>query len=188
MSLRRRGRAHRILGAWPEHDLVGDVGPFEHIPPRRLLERLSLETVLPFERGDLLLAGRIFGSPTTTDRVALALSLSGAGFLLADSVGAAFRESCLHAGLPVLAMPGLQASIREGDDVIVDAESGTIENVTTHRVMVAPALTPTELRRALQAPSLQWYGVARPPVDPDVLEATQSRALIPVQKAPTGEP
>lgn len=192
MTTRRRGRIH-VLPDWVhELDVVDDAGPLGAAPDlarhiHELPHSLHLNPDIPFERGDFLLAGRGFLAGLRTDWPALVLTLSGVGGVLCESIATAFRESALHAGLPLLVLPGLRAALHNGDDVIVDVATGTIENVSTHHVLIAPPLAPGELQTLRQAPARALYGLLEDPTDPDVIEERRPRPP-PEPTAPTPKP
>ncbi len=181
MITRRRGRAHIIQGPHAEFDLLGDLALPPHDAARlaaNALHRLGLDAGR-FEKGDYVVGERGFGAATTMDWFALGLSLAGVGGLLAPSIDTRFREACILAGVPILTLSDVHEAISDQDDLIIDFRTGTVENVTRHRISVAAALAPLELARVREAPSLQWYGLAPPTVDPDVLETGRPNAPVP---------
>lgn len=177
MKGRLRGHAH-LCGDWVgERKLVGDhAADWRPRELTRLLanvpSRLGLATVPPLEPGDVLVAGRGFGVETRTDWPALLLSLAGFGAVIAESVLPSFRDACIHAGLPVLVLPGARLTTGDGHDLILNLENGTVENVTTHRVLLASPMSPTELRLCRDAPARRLLGAWEAPRDPDVIEET----------------
>lgn len=189
MKTRVRGRAHQCGDAVGELDLVGvhapDWRPNDlHVLLDRLPHRLGLSPTAPLERGDLLVAGHAFGAETRTDWPAVLLALRGVAAVLCESVLPAMREACLHAGLPVLVHPGMRQMVRDGDDVIVNLEAGTIENVTARRIYVGTGFTPTELRILQEAPTRSLLGVRDVPLDPDVIEEAAPRPPAPQPAEP----
>ena len=176
MRTRLRGRAHHAADWVGEADLVGaHAADWRPNDLARLLEavpqRLGLPSVPAFERGDLLLSGRGFGDDAVTDWPALLLSLHGFGALLSESIRPAFRDACLHAGLPVLVLPGIRELVRPGDDLIVSLDACTIENVSTHRMLLASGLSETELRWCREAPSRALLGIQETTDETDAAES-----------------
>jgi 3-isopropylmalate dehydratase small subunit len=161
LTLRRRGPARLVPGTWTERDFLAGSAP--------LCQRLRPEGTHPVERGDILVCGPGLGAGTSTDTAALALAQAGVGGVVAPTMDRAFRDACLHAGVPVLVLEGLPG-IGDGDDLTVDFEAGTVEDVTRRRMLVATPLTSTEIRLIRVAPSLAWYGITPGPPDPDVVE------------------
>ena len=182
MRWKMRGRVH-AAGDWVhEREILGDAVP---AVPRvsdldsaaaGLLQRLGPPGPAPFERGDIMVAGRGFGLGTTRDHTALLLRLFGFGAILCGSVDMAFRASALRLGLPVLVLPGIRATVEPGDELIVSIDNGTIENLRSRRVLLAPTPTPHEMRVLAQAPGLALMGVPDPrDEDPDVMEVGPAR-------------
>lgn len=188
MSVRLRGRAH-LTGDWVgESDLLGRRGVDwrPHDLSRLLADlprRLGLSATTPFERGDVLVAGRGLGVETSTDWPALLLALHGFGAVVCESVDPAFRGALLHMGVPVFVLPSVRSLLLEGDDVILNAETGMLENVTSHRVLMASPLSAGELRVCRAAPARLLMGAWEARVDPDVLEQSAARPVVPVRKS-----
>jgi 3-isopropylmalate/(R)-2-methylmalate dehydratase small subunit len=80
--------------------------------------------------GDLLIAGRNFGTGSSRPAVTL-LSRLGVAGIIAESVAEIFFRNCISYAMPVLECPGVLAATTEGDTVTLDLVSGTYTNVTT---------------------------------------------------------
>jgi 3-isopropylmalate/(R)-2-methylmalate dehydratase small subunit len=80
--------------------------------------------------GDLLIAGRNFGTGSSRPAVTLLTRLGVAG-IIAESVAEIFFRNCISYAMPVLECPGVLAATTEGDTVKLDIVSGTFTNVTT---------------------------------------------------------
>lgn len=172
MKVRLRGRAHVVGDCVGELTLIGPhAADWRPRDISRLLaevpQRLGMRSAA-WEAGDILVAGRAFGAETRTDWPAFLLALHGFGAVLCESVLPWMQESCHHAGLPVLVLPGLRAQIRDGDDLILNLEAGTIEDVTHHRMLMTTPLSPTDLRLCRDAPTRRLLGVWEARTDPDV--------------------
>lgn len=172
-----RGRVF-AAGDWVhESEILGDgLGPapsLADVMGRRtdLLKRLGVRETTKFEHGDLLVAGRGFGNGTRRDHAALLLKASGFAAILAQSIDPRFRASALRMGLPVLTLAGLKGGVAQGDELIVDVENGTIENLRTRRVLIANPPSPRELRLIAEAPGMDQLGISESmEPDPDVME------------------
>lgn len=77
------------------------------------------------EQGDILVAGRDFGSGSSRP-AARALVAAGIGCLLAESVNGLFLRGCIAFGLPAFGCPGIHSAVTEGDVVTVDTGAGTV--------------------------------------------------------------
>ncbi len=172
-----RGRSF-VVGDWlSEREILGEgLGPaakLAEVMERRtdLMRRLGVREGAKFERGDLLVAGRGFGLGTRRDHAALLLKAFGVGAVLAHTADPRFRASAIRLGLPVLTLAGLKGGVQEGDELIVDCENGTIENLRTRRVLIANPPSPRELRLISEAPGMEQMGISESmEPDPDVME------------------
>ncbi|HVV18622.1 MAG TPA: hypothetical protein VHF06_04255 [Pseudonocardiaceae bacterium] len=99
--------------------------------------------------GDLLVAGRNFGTGSSRPAVTLLTRLGIAG-IVAESVGEIFFRNCVSYAMPVLECAGCLAMTTEGDTVTLDIESGTYTNVTTG-VTKSGARMPTMLLETIAA-------------------------------------
>jgi 3-isopropylmalate/(R)-2-methylmalate dehydratase small subunit len=80
--------------------------------------------------GDLLIAGRNFGTGSSRPAVTLLRRLGIAG-LVCESVAEIFFRNCVSYAMPVLECPGCLAMTTEGDTVALDLEAGSYANLTT---------------------------------------------------------
>jgi 3-isopropylmalate/(R)-2-methylmalate dehydratase small subunit len=80
--------------------------------------------------GDLLVAGRNFGTGSSRPAVTLLTRLGIRG-IIAETVGEIFFRNCISYAMPVLECAGCLDMTTEGDTVSLDIEQGTYTNVTT---------------------------------------------------------
>ncbi|HEX3789880.1 MAG TPA: hypothetical protein VHW44_18580 [Pseudonocardiaceae bacterium] len=83
------------------------------------------------QQGDLLIAGRNFGTGSSRPAVTLLTRLGITG-IIAESVGEIFFRNCISYAMPVLECAGCLGMTTEGDTVSLDIETGTYTNVTTN--------------------------------------------------------
>jgi 3-isopropylmalate/(R)-2-methylmalate dehydratase small subunit len=94
------------------------------------LEALDPAFAAAVEPGDVLVAGRNFGTGSSREQAVEALRHLGITALVAESFAGLFYRNALNLGLPAVAC--LQAKrIRRGDRLQVNVFDGTIENLTT---------------------------------------------------------
>ncbi len=101
------------------------------------------------EPGDILVAGRNFGTGSSRPAPTLLLRI-GIAALVAESVAEIFQRNCVSYALPVLDCPGCLEMTTEGDSVTVDMDSGTYTNNATGTVKNGPVL-PAMLRNTIAA-------------------------------------
>jgi 3-isopropylmalate/(R)-2-methylmalate dehydratase small subunit len=91
--------------------------------------------------GDLLVAGKNTGysaacldgmpeDPHLYGFAAVALKALGVAAVLCESAATNFQRSSLEQGLPVVECRTIRTSVREGDELFVDLERGTIDNLS----------------------------------------------------------
>lgn len=123
------------------------------LPPKQQ-DSLVLASIRPgwadlVEPGDILIAGRNFGTGSSRPAPTLLRRVGIAG-LVCESVAEIFQRNCVSYALPVLECPGCLAMTTEGDTVSLDLETGTFTNVTTGVSRPGPIL-PAMLRQTIAA-------------------------------------
>jgi 3-isopropylmalate/(R)-2-methylmalate dehydratase small subunit len=91
-------------------------------------------------RGDMIVAGQNFGLGSSREHAPILLKLNGIGAILAKSVARIFFRNAINSGLPVLIVD--TDRIREGDEIELDLDLGSVRNLTHGEVMSAPSLPP----------------------------------------------
>lgn len=81
--------------------------------------------------GDVLVAGRHFGQSSGRAIAVKALAATGVGCVVADSFARTFYRNAFEVGLPIVELEGVSAAVCEGDELVVDAEAGTVRDERT---------------------------------------------------------
>jgi 3-isopropylmalate/(R)-2-methylmalate dehydratase small subunit len=111
--------------------------------PIEVIAAHCLEAVDPsfaarIKPGDVVVAGKGFGSGSSREQAAEALKHLGAACVVAKSFGGIFYRNALNLGLPAIVCADTDR-IRAGDLIEVDARAGVIMNETTgERLMAQP--------------------------------------------------
>jgi len=122
----------------------GDSISTDHIVPGRLVHLRSnlpelakhvLEDADPtfaqrVKQGDFVVGGNNFGLGSSREHAPLVIKMSGVSAILAKSVARIFFRNAINVGLPVLICD--TDSIRDGDELEVDLEKGTINDLTNN--------------------------------------------------------
>ena len=104
-----------------------------------VLETLNPEFPKKVRPGDILVAGRNFGCSSGRALATKALKATGIGAVVAEQFSRTFFRNCLEIGLPLVEATGVHALVNDGDEVRVDIEAATLENLTTgKRLQGAP--------------------------------------------------
>jgi 3-isopropylmalate/(R)-2-methylmalate dehydratase small subunit len=80
-------------------------------------------------RGDVVLAGRNFGSGSSRQQAVDCFRALGIGAIVAESFGAIYKRNAINSGLPIVTLPGLTEMAGEfetGDELEVDLETGQV--------------------------------------------------------------
>ena len=89
--------------------------------------------------GDILVAGKNFGSGSSRETAPLVIKGSGVEVVVAEFFARIFYRNAINIGLKVLTCPQA-GEIRHGDDLRIHLESGVIEDRTTGRSYSCTAL------------------------------------------------
>ncbi len=81
-------------------------------------------------KGDILVAGRNFGSGSSREHAPIAIKAVGISCVIAESFARIFYRNALNMGLPIFEAPEAVSHIQAGDLLAVDAETGVIEDRT----------------------------------------------------------
>lgn len=79
-------------------------------------------------KGDVFIAGYNFGCGSSREHAPISIKAAGISCVIAASFARIFYRNAINIGLPVLESPAAVNSIKEGDEISVDIESGTITN------------------------------------------------------------
>ncbi|WP_448583606.1 3-isopropylmalate dehydratase small subunit [Thermocrinis sp.] len=106
--------------------------------------------------GDIIVAGRNFGSGSSREHAPIAIKYSGVPVVVAKSFARIFFRNAINIGLPIAEAPEAVDEINHGDEIEVDLDSGTIKNITTGKEYKATKF-PEELQAILKAGGLMEY-------------------------------
>jgi 3-isopropylmalate/(R)-2-methylmalate dehydratase small subunit len=93
-------------------------------------------------KGVIVVGGKNFGCGSSREQAPLALKYAGAKCVLADSFARIFFRNAINIGLPVIEHKGISAVVNNGDEITVDFESGTIQNLSQEKSFQATKLPP----------------------------------------------
>jgi 3-isopropylmalate/(R)-2-methylmalate dehydratase small subunit len=98
--------------------------PEEILP--HLLEDLDPSFADGVRPGDVLLAGRNFGCGSSREQPAVGLRAAGVTAVVAESFARIFYRAAINQGLLLVESPEAVRAWEEGDEVAVDAATGTV--------------------------------------------------------------
>jgi 3-isopropylmalate/(R)-2-methylmalate dehydratase small subunit len=95
------------------------------------MEDLDEKFTSRVKKGDVMVAGRNFGCGSSREHAPIAIKVSGISCVVAETFARIFYRNAINIGLPILECPEAAKDIKDGDDVEVDFDSGSIKNLTT---------------------------------------------------------
>ena len=81
-------------------------------------------------QGDIIVAGKNFGSGSSRETAPLAIKGCGVSLVIAEFFARIFYRNCINIGLPVLILPDT-SDISDGDRLEVSLSEGIVHNLTT---------------------------------------------------------
>ncbi len=112
-------------------------------------------------RGDVVIAGKNFGSGSSREHAPIALKAAGVSCVVARSFARIFYRNSFNMGLPILECPEAVDGIDGGHAVEIDFESGTIRDATSGTTFQARPI-PEFMRELVRAGGLLKYVAGRP--------------------------
>lgn len=98
------------------------------------MEDLDKTFVTRVKKGDIIAAGKNFGSGSSREHAPIAIKASGISCVIAETFARIFYRNAINIGLPIMECPEAARGISDGDEVEIDFDTGTIKNLTTGNV------------------------------------------------------
>jgi len=150
------GRAH-VYGDNVDTDVIIPARYLTTTDPdelaRHCMEDLDAGFVERVRPGDVIVAGRNFGSGSSREHAPIAIKAAGVACVVADSFARIFFRNAINVGLPIVECPGARAGLENGDVIRIDLDSGVVSDVTRGRSHAATPL-PSFMRDILDAGGL----------------------------------
>ncbi len=108
------------------------------------------------KKGDIIVAGKNFGCGSSREHAPICIKEAGIQCVVAPSFARIFFRNAFNTGLPIVECREASEKIQEGDQVCIDFESGTIENLTRNETYQAQPI-PEFMRTLLNAGGLMKY-------------------------------
>jgi 3-isopropylmalate/(R)-2-methylmalate dehydratase small subunit len=143
--VRFTGTAHRY-GRDVDTDVIIPARYLNTSDPAELakhcMEDLDAGFVAKVRPGDIIVADENFGCGSSREHAPLAIKAAGVSVVIASSFARIFYRNAINTGLPIMESPEAARAIRDGDVVEVDADTGTITDLTTAQVFTAAPFPP----------------------------------------------
>ncbi|KJR43542.1 3-isopropylmalate dehydratase, small subunit [Candidatus Magnetoovum chiemensis] len=106
--------------------------------------------------GDIIVAEDNFGCGSSREHAPIAIKAAGISAVIAKSFARIFYRNAFNIGLPIFESPFAAESIKEGDEIEIDALNGTIKNLSTGNICKADQIPPF-MQELIQAGGLvEW--------------------------------
>ena len=109
---------------------------------KHALEGLDPDFPDKAKKGVIIVGGKNFGCGSSREQAPLALKYSGVKCIIAESFARIFFRNAINIGLPVSECKGISAAVDNGDELTVDFEAGTIQNVSKGKSFQVAKLPP----------------------------------------------
>ncbi len=96
--------------------------------PQYALEDLDPRFAAEVQPGDIIVAGRNWGSGSSREQAVTCLKESGVGAIVAESFARIYYRNCLNAALPALTSAEAVESLEDGQQVEIDLKAGEIRS------------------------------------------------------------
>ncbi len=99
---------------------------------KHVMEDADPEFVNKMSAGDIIVADENFGCGSSREHAPIALKAAGVGAVIAPTFARIFYRNAFNMGLPIFELKE-SCEIKEGDEVSIDMDAGTITNKTTNK-------------------------------------------------------
>jgi len=127
---------------------------------RHAMEDIDAEFAKTVKTGDVIVAGRNFGSGSSREHAPLALKTIGVAAVIAPSFARIFYRNAFNIGFPILECGEAAEAIEAGDEISIDLITGIITNETKEETYKAEPL-PEFMRGLIESGGLVEYVRAR---------------------------
>jgi len=100
--------------------------------------------------GDVIVAGKNWGCGSSREQGVTAIKWSGINVIIAESFGGLYFRNCINQGVRPMAIPGLAALVKTGDEIEIDGDTVIVGD----QRFTAPKLSPS-VQAILDAGGLQ---------------------------------
>lgn len=98
---------------------------------KHCMEDIDKSFISKVNKGDIIVAGKNFGCGSSREHAPLAIKCAGVSCVIAKTYARIFYRNAINIGLPIIESDEAADSIKAGDEVEVDFDSGTIRDITT---------------------------------------------------------
>ena len=100
---------------------------------KHCMEDLDKDFVNRVRPGDIIVAGKNFGSGSSREHAPAVIKASGISCVIAETFARIFFRNAINIGLPIMESQEASKDIEDGDVVLIDVYSGEIINETKNK-------------------------------------------------------
>jgi 3-isopropylmalate/(R)-2-methylmalate dehydratase small subunit len=97
---------------------------------KHCMEDIDLDFVKNVHSGDIIVAGKNFGSGSSREHAPIAIKASGISCVIARTFARIFYRNAINTGLAIIESDEAVDGIEAGDEVSIDFDTGVIKNIT----------------------------------------------------------
>jgi 3-isopropylmalate/(R)-2-methylmalate dehydratase small subunit len=120
------------------------------------MEDIDKDFTKTVQAGDIIVAGKNFGSGSSREHAPVAIKASGIRAVIAKSFARIFYRNAFNIGLPILESSDAYEGIEAGDEVEVDFGKGEIRNLSKGETYTATPFPPF-MQKLVEAGGLVGY-------------------------------
>jgi 3-isopropylmalate/(R)-2-methylmalate dehydratase small subunit len=109
---------------------------------KHVMEDADKDFPTKVKKGDLIVAESNFGCGSSREHAPIAIKAAGIQAVVAKSFARIFYRNSFNIGLPIFESDEASEKIAEGDEIEVDADKGTIKNLTKNEEYTAKPIPP----------------------------------------------
>jgi len=109
---------------------------------KHALEGLDPDFPDKAKKGVIIIGGKNFGCGSSREQAPLALKYSGVKCIIAESFARIFFRNAINIGLPIIECKGISTAVEDSDELTVDFEAGTVQNLSKGKSFQVAKLPP----------------------------------------------
>ena len=109
---------------------------------KHALEGLDSDFPEKAKKGVIIVGGKNFGCGSSREQAPLALKYSGVKCVIAETFARIFFRNAINIGLPIIECKGISDAVDNGDELTVDFETGTVQNLSNGKSFQVAKLPP----------------------------------------------
>jgi len=98
---------------------------------RHIMEDADKDFPVKVKAGDVIVAGKNFGCGSSREHAPIAIKAAGIQAVVARSFARIFYRNAFNIGLPIFESEAASEAVKEGQEIEIDADKGTIKNLAT---------------------------------------------------------